>query len=99
MGAEVVSCILKYRCNGSVSYIVRIGGAKSCARSSLRWRSFTCYVKMSWEGAVGGRSERVDEDLYDLSCRRSIVVCILPMVCFLEQVLSYSTKPFFAREL
>ena len=58
MGAEVVSCIRNvYCCNGSVSYIVRIGGAKSCARSSLRGRLFTCYVKMSWEGAVGGRPE------------------------------------------
>ena len=36
----------------SISY--RIRGANFCACRSLRGCSFTCCLKMSWEGAVGG---------------------------------------------
>ena len=39
----------------SISY--RIRGANFCACRCLRGRSFTSSLKMSWEGAVFGRSE------------------------------------------
>ena len=58
MGTEVVSCMLSvYCCNASVFISYRIRGANFCACRCLRGRSFTSSLKMSWEGAVGGRSE------------------------------------------
>ena len=54
---------LRYTAVMVVVYIsYRLEVLRFCASSSLRGRLFTRYVEMSWEGAVGGRSERVDED-------------------------------------